>query len=169
MNTGWFTDKTENRMHESVERASQRTENDRRLRIRRLGALNRAKEEVKDYKGLLANNRNMLVQYLIDLKEPLPLVYNVTPIGLNERIIYQQGTFVLPGDIIKCFMQNLEPYRTNHCEDHLYRIVIKLEQKERNKIIEELNDMNINEAVLFPGLDGFARSLRMKLAFLHNR
>jgi hypothetical protein len=132
-----------------------------------LDALNKAKEEIKDYKGLLTNNRDKLVQFL--LEEPLPLIYNVTPIGLNERIIYQQGTFVLPGDITKCFMQNLEPYRTSRCEEHLYRIVIKLDQQERNKIIEELNDMNINEAVLFPGLDGFARSLRMKLAFLHKR
>jgi len=105
----------------------------------------------------------------MDLEQPLPLVYNVTPIGLNERIIYQQGTFVLPGDITKCFMQNLEAYRKDNCEEHLYRIVIKLEQQERNEIIEKLNDMNINEAVLFPGLDGFARSLRMDLAFYHKR
>jgi hypothetical protein len=171
MNTSWFTDKTEGNeelgvkgiLQESVEGMPE--ENPGRADL--LDALNKAKEEIKDYKGLLTNNRDKLVQFL--LEEPLPLIYNVTPIGLNERIIYQQGTFVLPGDITKCFMQNLEPYRTSRCEEHLYRIVIKLDQQERNKIIEELNDMNINEAVLFPGLDGFARSLRMKLAFLHKR
>jgi len=161
MNTRWFTDKTENKIRKSINKAPQRTKKEL------LDALDHAEEEVRDYKGLLANNRNKVVQYLMDLKEPLPLVYNVTPIGLNERIIYQQGTFVLPGDITKCFMQNFEPYIKDNCKDHLYRIVIKLEQRERNKIIEELNDMNINEAVLFPGLDGFARSLRMKFAFLH--
>jgi hypothetical protein len=132
-------------------------------------ALDKIGDEGKDYKGELANNRNKLVQYLIDLEKPLSLVYNVTPIGLNERIIYQQGTFVLPGDITKCFMQNLEPYKKDNCKDNLFRIVIKLELKERNKIVEELNDMNINDAVLFPGIDGFAKSLRLKLAFLNKR
>jgi hypothetical protein len=173
MNTKWFTDKTEGntqnrikgKLRDSIEKIYKKSQDGMVL----LEALKKAKEEVKDYKGNLAHNRNKLVQYLIDLKKPLALVYNVTPIGLNERIIYQQGTFVLPGDITKCFMQNLEPYKTGKCEDHLYRIVIKLEQQERNKIIEELNNMNINEAVLFPGLDGFAKSLWMQLAFLHKR
>ncbi|OHB60069.1 MAG: hypothetical protein A2167_08420 [Planctomycetes bacterium RBG_13_46_10] len=168
MNTRWFTNKTENKMRESINKAPQSTEEERERMEELLNFLDNAKEEVKDYKGLLANNRSKMVQYLMG-EEPLPLVYNVTPIGLNERIIYQQGTFVLPGDITKCFMQNLEPYKKNNCKDHLFRIAIKLEHQGRNRIIEELNDMNINEAVLFPGLDGFARSLWMELAFLHKR
>ena len=166
MDTNWFTDKTENRIRENINKEPQRTEKERKRRKKLLDALNHAKEEITDYTGRLANNRNKLVQYLMDLEEPLSLVYNVTPIGLNERIIYQQGTFVLPGDITNCFMQNLEPYG-DECKNHLYRIVINLEQQERNNIIEELHDMNINEAVLFPGLDGFARSMRMQLAFPH--
>ena len=175
MNTRWFTDKTEGNTETKVRKKKkkgilrdsiERTPKSRDRTIL-LDALDKAKDEVEDYKGSLANNRSKLVQYLMGLPDPLPLVYNVTPIGLNERMIYQQGTFVLPGDITKCFMQNLESYREDHCEEHLYKIVIKLEQQERSRIIEELNDMNINEAVLFPGLDGFARSLRMQLAFLH--
>ena len=173
MDTEWFTRKTEGRqeppeegkLRGSIEGMPQENPNRSVL----LDALNAADKEREDYKGDLANNRSKLVQYLMDLGDPLPLVYNVTPIGLNERIIYQQGTFVLPGDITKCFMQNLEPYRKDNCKEHLYRIVIRLEQQERNRIIDKLNDMNINEAVLFPGLDGFARSLRMQLAFLHKR
>jgi hypothetical protein len=177
MNTRWFTDKTEGNAETRVRRRKEKgilrgsLEKTQKSRDRAvlLRALDKAKDEVEDYKGHLANNRSKLVQYLMDLEEPLPLVYNVTPIGLNERMIFQQGTFVLPGDITKCFMQNLEAYRKDNCQEHLYRVVIKLEQQERNRIIEQLNDMNINEAVLFPGLDGFARSLRMDLAFYHKR
>lgn len=172
MNTIWFTEKTEGNPQKKITgklRGSIEKLKKKRDKTELLDALKKAKEEVRDYKGNLENNRNKLVQYLMDLRKPISLVYNVTPIGLNERMIYQQGTFVLPGDVTKCFMQNLESYKKDNCKNHLYRIVIKLDQQERNKIIEELNDMNINEAVLFPGLDGFARSLRMKLAFLHKR
>jgi hypothetical protein len=169
MNTRWFTDKAEQKLRESIKKASQRTENERISTNRLLAALDKSEKEVTDYIGSLANIRNMLIQYLMHLGEQLPLLYNVTPIGMNERIIYQQGTFVLPGDITKCFMQNLEPYKKDNCSDHLFKINIELEQQERNKILNELNDMNINEAVLFPGLDGFARYLRLKLAFLHKR
>lgn len=174
MNTNWFTDETEGNLEkgitgilrDSIEDSSERTPEERQRKIELLAALNNAKKEKADYRGNLANNRNKLVQYLMDLEEPLSLVYNMTPIGLNERVIYQQGTFVLPSDITKCFMQNLKLYGNDY-KNHLYKIEINLVLWERNKIIEDLNDMNINEAVLFPGLDGFARSLKMQLAFTH--
>jgi len=174
MNTKWFSNKTEGNpemkvrgvLREKIKNLPESSPDERKQKKELLCALRQETKETTDYAGRLANNRNKLVQYLMGLERPLSLVYNMTPIGLNERVIYQQGTFLLPGNIKKSFMDNLKDYRDGS-QNHLYRIPINLDLRERNKILEELNDMNINEAVLFPGLDGFARSLKMKLAFPH--
>jgi hypothetical protein len=46
----------------------------------------------------------------------------------------------------------------------VHRIVLDLPHEERNKALRALRDMNISNEVLFPGLDGFAKSLSEKFA-----
>jgi len=159
MDANWFNGQTEAELRKSIGKQSEDCD-----KSRVLSALDHVNDE-EDYKGEFANSRSEVVQFIMDCQALPPSVYNVTPFELNDRVIYQQATFVMPGDITKCFMQNLEPYG-NECKDHLYRVVTELSQDERKKVIKELYNMNINEAVLFPGLDGFARSLRLRLAFL---
>lgn len=159
MDAKWFNDQTEAELRKSIEEESKVC-----CKRKVLGAIEHVNYE-EDYKGEFANSRSEVVQFIMDCQTPPPSVYNVTPFELNDRVIYQQATFVMPGGITKCFMQNLEAYG-NKCIDHLYRVVIEFSQDERKKVIKELYNMNINEAVLFPGLDGFARSLRLRLAFL---
>ena len=48
---------------------------------------------------------------------------------------------------------------------NLYKIVINVCVDQRNEILSQLRSMNIYEAVLFPDLDGFAKSMRQEFAY----
>jgi len=110
---------------------------------------------------------NEIIYFL--MKRRSPCVYNITPFRLNQRVIAQNGTFLLQGDITKCFVRNLEAtFRQNELKDknNLRRVVIKLSTIEEKKdILRLLNDMGIKHAALFPDLHGFAESLWRRLAF----
>lgn len=110
---------------------------------------------------------NEIIHFL--MKQGKPLVYNVTPFRLNERVIAQNGTFLLQGDIKKCFVRNLEgTFSRNELKDknNLRRVVIKFDTiVEKKNILRLLNDMGIKHAALFPDLRGFAESLWRRLAF----
>jgi hypothetical protein len=111
-------------------------------------------------------NSNLIATCLMKYLPGL-LVYNVTPFRLNEKLIIQQGTFLLHGNIQHGFVENLSEQKVyaSKSAKKLFRITIKTNVKGKKEILHELNEMNINGAVLFPGLDGFAKSLRIRLAF----
>ncbi|RUR57559.1 FRG domain-containing protein [Vreelandella populi] len=108
------------------------------------------------------------------------LVMAVEPERLNERISIQQGVFVIPGDLDFSFEDNLfstlgmirddyeklnkEPpwvasdFRGVDCFEYgLVKIILPLHI--HNSSLLELRKMNIHAATLFPGLEGYARSL----------
>jgi hypothetical protein len=107
-------------------------------------------------------------------KQPIPLVGAVTPHRINKRLTIQQGVFLCPGDVRRSFAQNLRAllsYREPKSETNFIKIEITVCREQRNRILRRLLNMNMNEAVLFPGLEGFARSLRVGMvwpdAYLH--
>jgi hypothetical protein len=108
------------------------------------------------------------------------LVCEVEPFRLNERLAIQQGVFLGPASIDLPFMQSLaqtfdcdgisetssgpsEIYRADvHTrerlnEAHVIKIVLPI--KTHLETLQDLWSMNVTAASLFPGLDGFARSL----------
>jgi hypothetical protein len=98
------------------------------------------------------------------MESPEPLVHPVNPLRLNERLTIQQGLFLFPGDVCKRFEENLsaKKYRPkSKCSLRRLKIVARGEQ--RWEILRRLYRMNMSEAVLFPGLEGFSRSLEMSL------
>jgi FRG domain len=101
----------------------------------------------------------------------------VEPHRMNARLAVQQGCFVVPGDLSKSFMENLA-----HClevdvtalaakrarlmrhrdADRIFDtpiVKIVLPKAIHNQAVWDLDQMNVNATSLFPGLDGFARSL----------
>jgi len=114
---------------------------------------------------------NGVIHFL--MREPSACVYNVTPFRLNERLINQQGTFLLQGDITQCFIRNLEATLRDNLtssSEHLMRVVISLDGIEAKKqVLRDLDRMGINQAMLFPDLRGFAESLIRRLAFPEKR
>ncbi len=110
-------------------------------------------------------------------------VIHVEPERMHERMWTQQGLFVAPTNPNKTFMSNLaatfglddSAWATSDVlpwddallnriwsrdSDRLSVIKINIPYKLHNSIRSALQSMNINAATLFPGMEGFARSLR---------
>lgn len=102
--------------------------------------------------------------FMDDLKA---FVLPMNPHNLNERLIIQQGIFLCPGDIRKSFYHNLSSnFSLNDVnDDNIRRYRFLDDAKKKKEILQHLQRMNMNNAVLFPGLSGFAESLRTWLAF----
>lgn len=108
-----------------------------------------------------------------------PDVLSVEPERMHERLVVQQGLFLFPCDITSSFEANLgaalkakadflrnmrtQQWRTGDYSDAdfatLRTIKIVVPPKLFASAMENLDSMNVNSATLFPGLDGFARSL----------
>ncbi|MFH1717029.1 MAG: hypothetical protein ABIF19_06735 [Planctomycetota bacterium] len=108
-------------------------------------------------------NDNAIISAL--MKQPISLVYNVTPFERNRRLTSQQGTFLLQGDINNSFMNNLKQMVRDDSKPKLYRICVQVTQQERNTLLSGLHDMHINQTTLFPDLSGLATSVRHYMAY----
>jgi hypothetical protein len=92
----------------------------------------------------------------------------IQPFLMNERLAAQQGIFLcpstltLPMDILFSqpadFRLFVDPKEKKISDSFARKLIIPFSQ--RPDILRELNRMNINSASLFPGMDGYARSIR---------
>ena len=81
----------------------------------------------------------------------------MNPFRLNDRLRTQKGLFLMPGNVKKPFMENLEAMPGHDKLKNVKKIII------RGRILDEARqqvfDMNITRRTLFPGLDGYAQAL----------
>jgi len=88
----------------------------------------------------------------------LPKAVMGEPVLMNQRMTTQAGTFVIPTMRIDAPLESLIPKTS----------VVKLRlvtESLRRRTMDRLYNMNINNATLFPGIDGLARSLAFELEF----
>lgn len=100
-------------------------------------------------------------------KRPQLFVFPTNPFRLNERLVIQQGDLLCPGDISRTFEENLGaglPTVTNKSHSKLRKYPLQFGAKERQKALLALQRMNVSRATLFPGLEGFSKSLKTLLA-----
>lgn len=105
-----------------------------------------------------------------------PLVMISEPFSMNERLSAQQGLFAIPFEVQQTFEYNLSltlhPLLKQLPETIILKSIdkdllnancalfkLRLPRDIHFEIKRDLAKMNINAATLFPGLDGFARSL----------
>lgn len=94
-----------------------------------------------------------------------PLVYGFSPFRLNQRLTIQQGTFLAQSDITKPFLKNMGAMMRDPKENkYLCKIEIKCNPQLIREALKDFHRMNISHGTLFPGLDGFARSLTHRIA-----
>ena len=86
-----------------------------------------------------------------------PSVWPVNPFRLNQRLTIQRGVFLMAADVTKALAQSLSSL-TGY-EDEANLVCLRIDSSEADKVYDALREANITEATLFPGLDGFARSL----------
>ena len=97
-------------------------------------------------------------------KHHKPGVIVINPFYMNERLIMQQGVFVIPTKPSFAFEENLfkgtEPRQQ---AKNIVKLELICDNAFINDAIRYLNRVNINRATLFPGIDGFAVYLKMLL------
>lgn len=97
------------------------------------------------------------------LNNTYEFVYLENPLPLNQRLIIQQGVFLCPGSIKATMKENIKKMEGWESSDNILRVILKFDKYQYRQALNALNAMNINSASLFPGLDGFARSLRERI------
>jgi len=105
------------------------------------------------------------VAAILQRADPLPLVFQLNPYRLNERLVIQQGIFVAPADVRVSFMENLGAIASEQACKHLVKLELRGDPEVLRNAIRELTQMNISRATLFPGLDGFATNLKNLISF----
>ncbi|WP_132055936.1 FRG domain-containing protein [Pseudocnuella soli] len=87
------------------------------------------------------------------------IVFPVEPFRMNRRYSLQQSVFVSTGNSYEPFMKQLE-----FLGEDLGRAVVRIEVPvgEQKAVLRDLQRMNLNRASLFPDLDGYAASLRLR-------
>ena len=128
-------------------------------RSRQLMAPDADLPEMGDRKGMA----QYLSRTLLRKGNPLAVVL-AEPLQVNERVAAQQGLF-LCGLSLRLQMFSILHGMILHPEipenPPITKIVVK--RRKRAKMLDQLRRMNIHRASLFPGLDGFARSLGVDL------
>jgi hypothetical protein len=107
-----------------------------------------------DVPGQLSNSR----YHDAVLEAGVPGVFPVEPFYMNDRLTAQKGLFLLPGNSEMTFQKNLDACGRDIVASHVVKIEIPLSA--RFDGLMDLLNMNISRATLFPGVDGFAQSLR---------
>jgi len=97
------------------------------------------------------------------ITENILLVAPLRPLKLNIRISSQQGLFLCPGEINVSFMENLKALGEKDLPKILYKFVFP--NSLRSEILYDLFNMNIGPQTLFPGLDGFAKSIKLRMSW----
>ncbi len=112
----------------------------------------------------LSSRENFAKIYSDEQPDALMLVTPVRPFRMNERLTVQQGLFLCANNPLLGFRRCLAALlvhgrRRNLPSDQwLHKFVVAPEA--RLDVLRVLDKMNINAATLFPGLDGFCRSMR---------
>jgi len=103
--------------------------------------------------------KKLFMPYRLDPpQKPKGFISTVNPLVLNKRLSIQQGLFLAVGDVCQSFACTLGSYKDG--KGHLVKIGIQREVG--REILKLLYSMGISRASLYPGLDGFAWSLRTK-------
>lgn len=114
---------------------------------------------------------------------PIKLAVPVEPEYLHDRLITQQGFFLCPLDLTSTLAENLEAsfelsgkaldvrdelmWETCAADlDNYTALKIILPHRIHGAAAKDLHRMNINSGTLFPGLDGYARSMTIHLRAL---
>lgn len=79
----------------------------------------------------------------------------------NERLILQQGLFLVPGNIESDAEHIVDSYPEN--DRFIVKYVFDLSSHSIQEAIKKLKAMNIDDFRLFPGIDGLSRSMYLQL------
>jgi hypothetical protein len=109
-------------------------------------------------------NRESFAHLYVRRTPPMRFVSPATPLLMNERLSLQQSVFLCPGDVRSSWMENL--LALGFTGDPGQAISLVLPRGLMPHAFEGLQRMNVTARTLFPGLDGYARSMNHRLKLL---
>jgi hypothetical protein len=114
------------------------------------------KELRRDKRGIFTN------LFKIVLNDRVAKVYVLNPYEMPERLTRQNGGFLVPMDITNSFFHNLCRMDADSvAKPWIIKQKLQLNGHSLKQVFHNLYRMNITGATLFPGIDGFADSLKM--------
>jgi len=96
------------------------------------------------------------------LTEKEDIIYVYEPRHTTARLLAQQGLFLVPSSLIHSHNEIMEMY--NLPKEDAIKLIIPA--KLRDDGVHHLRRMNISSTMLFPGIEGFCRSLRHQPYFV---
>jgi FRG domain len=108
------------------------------------------------------DGRRIRFDALLKRSPPAKIVAHDNPYFLNQRLTAHQGAFLFAGDIRIPFCENLKSMKGWDLGENVCKLYLRFDRVGALKILKR---MNVSSTVLFPGLDGFARSLGEELRF----
>jgi hypothetical protein len=119
--------------------------------------LDRGKKKARELRRPFDERSHELFEDVVITRPHVRSILPTNPFRLNERLQVQKGVFMVPGDVSASFEANLRALAGHDSRDNVRKIVIPAGL--RRTALKELFNMNVSRTNLFPGLDGFARSL----------
>ena len=121
----------------------------------------------QEFSEALVESRNLIDESLFEkifLQNNRSLVFPVEPFRMNRRYSLQQSIFICTGIAETALMNQLK-----FLGDDIEKAVVKIEVPSRfkNEALRDLLQMNLHRASLFPDLDGYASSLRLRYESRH--
>ena len=123
-------------------------------------------ENVPELKELLKNGSNLEaeINFILNRQTKNGSPSGVWPLNayhLNQRVVAQQALFVVPLDVTKSFMENLGLCTAGQetIARHLIKFVIPCNDDIVSGCVKYLYEHNLTTATLFPGIEGYSRSL----------
>lgn len=123
----------------------------------------KALEELKKYMGEeLKSSHNFINEVIFEeifYSNRYSMIFPIEPFRMNRRYSLQQSIFVSTGNSYEPFMKQL-----SFLGSDIARAVIKMELPacHQKAVLRELQKMNLHRASLFPDIDGYATSLRLR-------
>jgi len=110
----------------------------------------------------LERSKNRIDEQLFEkifFQNSCSLIFPVEPFRMNRRYSLQQSIFVSTGNSYEPFMKQL-----NFLREKIEKAVVKIELPTvlHKEVLRDLQRMNLHRASLFPDLDGYAASLKLR-------
>jgi len=121
--------------------------------------------DIPQLKAMLGKGSNLRQEISFILKsQENPRRSGIWPLNayrLNERVVAQQALFVVPLDVTKTFMDNLQDCSKDqrNTSERMIKFIIPCNKSILQETIKYLYDHNMTSATFFPGINGFARSI----------
>lgn len=90
------------------------------------------------------------------------------PFQLNDRLTTQQGVFLCPADLGVRFVDNLRAMLDWNLGSNVVKLCLDLNDSGAIEFARNLKEMNLSFAALFPGFEGFARSIGQQIFHYRN-